>query len=588
MPSYRQSLNPASPKRQRGAIGLFGALVLGLALLFTALSVDGGRLMLEQRRLQKIADMAAIDASRALCGAVTVDIDDVIAEAQTSAERNGYDGNLASEEEDDAVQVGTTDSDGGLRRFESTTVLESATAVQVTARNTGVPKSLVAGGWRGGTTTLTAVATAANEPVAGFSAGSFLARVELPPDSGILNPLLNPLLNGLLGAGLDLDLVSYQGLADANVTLLELIRAHGSVGNVEELLTAQTTIGEIITLTASALSNNPDDADAALTLDNIADQVTNTTPITLGDLLDIDTTDPGAVLNAQLSALDLLTLGAQVANGTHAVTIPTAGVNIPGVLSSDLKLYVIEKPKIAIGPAGRDADGNWNTQVETAQVRLALKLNLLPVVGLTAVGPLNIAIDVAKTKAHLESIDCPTFRRPDGRATVGVQPGIAGLALGQLDGQGNVTGPANIASATLRVTLPLGLRIEIPVSVSASSASAVASPAPVSLEFDGPFPSDPQHVGTNLGPAVAGALGGLASNLDLRLHVPLGLSSVVNALLQPLLSALRTLVSNVVRPIITSLGNLLLAPVLSALGVTLGGADVQVLTLDGDQPALRI
>ena len=50
------------PARQRGAIGLMAALTLGLALLFMLLVVDSGRLYLEQRKLQRIADM--IDKAR--------------------------------------------------------------------------------------------------------------------------------------------------------------------------------------------------------------------------------------------------------------------------------------------------------------------------------------------------------------------------------------------------------------------------------------------------------------------------------------------------------------------------------------------
>ncbi len=48
-----------SAARQRGAIGLMAVITLGLALLMLLLVVDSGRLYLEQRKLQRIADMAA-------------------------------------------------------------------------------------------------------------------------------------------------------------------------------------------------------------------------------------------------------------------------------------------------------------------------------------------------------------------------------------------------------------------------------------------------------------------------------------------------------------------------------------------------
>ncbi|RMU35565.1 hypothetical protein ALP32_04526, partial [Pseudomonas avellanae] len=50
----------AMPARQRGAIGLIAALTLGLALLCALVVVDSGRLYLEKRSLQRIADIAAL------------------------------------------------------------------------------------------------------------------------------------------------------------------------------------------------------------------------------------------------------------------------------------------------------------------------------------------------------------------------------------------------------------------------------------------------------------------------------------------------------------------------------------------------
>lgn len=52
----------SGPGRQRGAIGLIAAVSLGLALLLMLLVVDSGRLYLEQRKLQRVADNAALEA----------------------------------------------------------------------------------------------------------------------------------------------------------------------------------------------------------------------------------------------------------------------------------------------------------------------------------------------------------------------------------------------------------------------------------------------------------------------------------------------------------------------------------------------
>jgi len=50
------------PRRQRGAIGLMAAVTLGLALLLMVVVVDSGRLYMEQRKLQRVADNAALEA----------------------------------------------------------------------------------------------------------------------------------------------------------------------------------------------------------------------------------------------------------------------------------------------------------------------------------------------------------------------------------------------------------------------------------------------------------------------------------------------------------------------------------------------
>lgn len=85
---------------QRGAIGVFGVVVLLLAVLFTAVVVDSARLWSQKRKLQSIADMAAIDAAKEVGGCpagTTADMKTRVANAaQASALSNGYVGSLLS------------------------------------------------------------------------------------------------------------------------------------------------------------------------------------------------------------------------------------------------------------------------------------------------------------------------------------------------------------------------------------------------------------------------------------------------------------------------------------------------------------
>jgi uncharacterized membrane protein len=557
-------LPPPPPRfhHQRGAIGLFAALVLLLAVLFTALALDTGRLYLEKRRLQKIADLSALDA-----GYCANDKESAIAAAQASAVRNGYGGDLAAE---GGVEIGTVTANAqGLRIFQPG-VSESADAVQVEARNT-VPASLVAGGLLGGSTTLRAKAVGRSDAIAGISAGSFLARLD---PAG-----LNPLLSGLLGTSVNLDLVSYQGIADANLTLLDLIKAEGSVGTVEELLALQMSVGDFIDLMASALTNKGNTA-AAADLSGLMVGVPDTLTLTLGDLLKVRADDPEAAATASVNALDLLVLGAEVANGQNAIAIPAAGITVPGVASIGLSLRLIEPPQIAIGPAGQDENGNWRTQVQTAQARLGINLGLVPMpLGIPLVLTiqlvnLQLAVDAAPTTAWLENVGCPAPDHPDGSATVGSQPGVITIAVGALDANGEVTGPANVATVEVLGLLGGGVKVQIGASADASVASN-----PQTVHFNGPFPQT-ETVGTPLDEAINNALSSLAGSLDLQV--------MVGSLNVTLLNQVIDLLVPILTPIITGLGDALLTPLLEALGVNVGGADLGVFTVRFARPTLVI
>ncbi|MGY2682350.1 putative membrane protein [Pseudomonas tolaasii] len=55
-------MSPHFFHQQRGAIGLMAVGVLAFVLMCTLLVVDSGRLYLEKRKLQGVADTAALEA----------------------------------------------------------------------------------------------------------------------------------------------------------------------------------------------------------------------------------------------------------------------------------------------------------------------------------------------------------------------------------------------------------------------------------------------------------------------------------------------------------------------------------------------
>jgi len=530
-------LSPGSRHRQRGAIGLVGVVTLLMAVLFTALVVDTGRLWMQHRHLQTVADIASIQASRQLgCGVVLAD---VVQAAQTAAVANGYTGNLANSPNIvDLVNVSTV---SGIRQF--TTGGTEAVRVYATRE---VPASLVAGGLIGGTVVLNAEAVSRADPaIAAFSAGSFAASIDTED-----SVLLDGIFSGILGSSVDLDLVSYQGIAATNITLNELLQASGQVGGLESLLTTSMTLSELVSLTADAVNNSGTaSADAKAGMQQLAAAAVDTTSITLGDVLNITTPDQEAAGKVGVNALSLITTSALIANGTDALSVPL-GVSVPNITSITGQINVIEPPQLAIGPAA-NGSGTMCTTLSTAQVEAEVDV-VASVLGLANID-LSLRAEVAQGSAGLNTVS------DDGEVTsvtIEATPGIASLDMTNAAG----SGPARI---TTLLNLPIAnLALDLPVQ------SATAQ----QLVFDVDHPvadnlPQTQAVSSPLGGSLEDALSGSGA-------VDVTVLSVLN------LGLVNSVVSTVVTPLLGEIGRVFLDPLLEMLGIQVGGMDV---TLEGVQ-----
>jgi uncharacterized membrane protein len=537
--------SPGSRHRQRGAIGLVGVITLLMALLFTALVVDTGRLWMQHRHLQTVADIASIQASRQLgCGVVLAN---VVQAAQSAAVANGYTGNLANNPNIvDIVNVSTV---SGIRQF--TTGGTEAVRVYATRE---VPASLVAGGLIGGTVVLNAEAVSRADPaIAAFSAGTFAARIDTEN-----SVLLNAILGEILGSSLSLDVLSYKGIAATHITLNELLQASGQVGGLESLLNTSMSLSQLVSLTSTAVSQSGTaSADAQLGMQQLATAAVDNTSITLGSVLDITTPDEEAAGKVGINALSLITAAALIANGNSALSLPL-GVSVPGITNIDAQINVIQPPKIAIGPIG-GGDGTICTTLSTAQVdaRVDVDTNVLGIADID----LSLRAQVAQGTAGLSSISMG-----DGTAqvTIEAQPGIASIDL---------TDATGTKGALIAATLPLlgyvdiaELTMDIPVQPSATE----------SLVFDVDYP-----VADNL-PQTQAVDSPLGDSLANALNAPIQVTTLVNNVLVNALvnSILSQVVTPVVKPLITEIGRVFLEPLLEMLGIQLGGMDV---TLQGIQ-----
>lgn len=591
----RQGRRP-SPGRQRGAIGLAGTVLLLAVLLFLALALDAGRLYMEQRNLQRIADAAALETAWKHTGCMA---DPAAARqtAQSVAERNGYRGDLTSEEQ--GLLLGRLVEDGVLRVFETIPegqlgggVLPEAARVHVEHE---VPQSLVLGGLFGQQTTLSAEAVAQRRPLVGISAGSWAARVDTEN-----SPLLNALLNGLLGTNLQLDAAAFAGLLDTSVTLMQLAQDLAllgvdlSVATVDELLATNVRLLDLLEASVLAAEREgPLGVDTSVLRNQLLSIGVENVELALSDILQVSapSMDQESALDARVNVLDLIMTTAMTGTGDHAIELdvglPLGGLNILGLVDTDARVtaYIIEPPQMVIGPPGRGADGEWQTIVDTAQVRLQAVADLSLNVGIATVDlDLGAALLAAQGSAWVEGVSCPPDTPGATEVAVGALPGVADLELGQFD---DITAADPSVSPVAAEVRALGLHIAtLSLAAEASLEPAAGETLYFWVQDREDLPTDVESVSSGLGDALANGLATLGQTIDLSISLVedlpllatlLGLTTaVVDALVNAVVEALL----NVVMPeVLQLLGDVVLDPLLSMLGVGVGGMDVQVVEL---------
>ena len=100
----------------------------------------------------------------------------------------------------------------------------------------------------GGDRTVTRTAIAANTPQESFSVGSYLANLN-PQQSAVLNVLLSK-----LGTSANLTAVGFEGLANTEVTLNQLITASGSVLTPSNVMTTSMPASSWLTIFSDAVA----------------------------------------------------------------------------------------------------------------------------------------------------------------------------------------------------------------------------------------------------------------------------------------------------------------------------------------------
>ncbi|HVT78915.1 MAG TPA: hypothetical protein VHD87_17875 [Acidimicrobiales bacterium] len=499
-------------RSERGAILVMAVPALVLCIAAAALGIDIGRIAIDKRSDQSVADMAALDAARAVGDILnTTNQAGYDSAAQTaavaSAARNGFVVGVNSHTI--TATVGTVD--GTTNAFSA----GGASAVLVTTTS-HVANSFLPGG-----KDLTARAVAlVGSPIGAFSVGSTLASLDTSKSR------LDPMLKTMLGASGSLSLVSYDGLATGNVSLQRLqtaLLASGfNVGTVSDLLSAHLTAAQLLAATASALTADGDNTAAAEVQDLINTSITSSTTVTLGDLLNVATPSDSSVLSAEFNAYQLVTGTAQLMNGSNFVSIPLTGVNLLGLAGVSLSAYVIEPAKTAIGPVGTTADD--------AQVKLRVNLDV-PLGGLLPVAHVTLDYTTAQATGTLTSIVC------GASPTMGVSGQAAAIS---------VSGTATTLLGNMTIS------------------SSVASTSPSTLTFSYPTEFAPT-VTKHLGASGAGV--SLASVNVTGSGATAALAPVLQLALPTVLSTLDTALTPAIKPLLEGLGVSVGQADIAALGI---------------------
>lgn len=383
-------MSTRSATRQRGAIGLMTALTLATAMVFGLLAVDGGRLYMEQRKLQRVVDMAALEAAgqSATCNGIGPQ---AAALANTSAVRNGFtlgNGNTL------VTTCGSVSTGAAsLRSFTPDASIAKAIRVVgtrsvATSIASGL-RSLVAGEPIAATTALhaQAVAAAPQPPLAMLRLRSTLLTMD-SRKSALLNALIDP-----LGGRVSLDAVGWQGIANTQINLLDFldqlaIDLNVGAGHYDELLAKNLKATDLIRAAATVAGRSGAAADVVTNLGKIVVGADNSTLIQLGDILDIANGTGQAGLDTMLNVVDLVQASVMLA-AKDSAAVAQIPLNLLGAVTGTIRLKVIEPEQLsAIGNPATD-----EIKVHTAQVRALISLDLPVLSSIT--GLVNAVLNLA-------------------------------------------------------------------------------------------------------------------------------------------------------------------------------------------------
>lgn len=544
-----------------GNTAMLVALLAPVALVMVAMAIDTGAIAEQKRKLQGLADMAAIAAASNIDNAEGAVIDVLV------------DNNFLSDETDDlershrkkkwrrgthgnyTVELGRYVADAELDFEERFTVSRGrVNAVRVSLKEAPVKYF---GFMPGDRSAIRAHGTAAVSSEVAMSIGSRLLSLE--------DGLLNALLSELTGSEIELTLMDYRGLVDADIDLLQFSNALATnldlkAATYDDVLDAKATMADVYTAMASA-SSAPSSASAALSKLGsdrklAAVQVPLRDLFSFGSIGKLNLGEAPKGMGLSLDADQMLTAVAMVANGDRQVELDL-GSSIAGLAGTRVTLQIGERPQ---GATWFSLTDDRQTYVSTAQLRLFVEASVGSGLGLSGeLVRLPIYLELASAEARITDVVCKSGSATAKRVDVEVHPAIAKLEIADLkDG---------LAASTLDQPLkPAKLVDARLLKVSAFSRTSLSSPGPRTLRFnEHQIGGDPKTVETR--EALRGAISSAVGTLQFDINVlGLGLSSPT-----AIQGALSSTLQKAVGP-----ADQLIEGLTNILGISVGEADVWV------------
>ncbi len=375
-----------------------------MALLFTALSIDAGRLWFERRATQRAADMAALASARFTgCGS---DQQKALNAAQATATANGIDASTVT------LLTGVLTSDKAGNNVFTAAPVGNSNATQVRLTRT-VPASVLLRGLPGFDKDVIFAATAVAQggpPVATYSVGSVYGV------SAETAKQLTNFFKAVLGnTSPTFDTAAVTALVNATTTLDALVQAnnelYGESLSLDAFLKKSMTLSDFLQVIAKA-STAAGDLQAFKDLETAADKLPKYKPkphqnelntFLVSQILNIQSPPAAGVSTTAISVFDLVNASMNV-----------GAINLGGVLNfsfglnflGNTTLSIISPPIIAIGPAGTDSNGNWCSQAQSAQMSLRSTLAPFKFAGGLDLSIIDIAfrVDTLITSGHLEEL----------------------------------------------------------------------------------------------------------------------------------------------------------------------------------------